>query len=299
MDSLLGQMAALGASLAFSVNSTMFTLAGRKVGVDAVLRTSLPIGLVCTLILHWVTTGEPIPSHAGMQRWLFFGASAVIGFVAASLAIMNAFVLIGPRLALLITASAPILSSFLAWIFLDQTLEIKAMLGIALTLGGIAWVITEKGRSLDDIPPKSFRLGVILAFSAAIGQSFAFLFSTQGLADDFNPISGSLMRLIVGTAAVWMLAAFQGRLMGSLAKFREFPRAAQQMGVGAVSGPVIGALLVMVALSNAPVGIASTLTNLMPIFLIPISYVVFKERITRRAIIGTFIAVSGTAILFL
>ena len=53
------------------------------------------------------------------------------------------------------------------------------------------------------------------------------------------------------------------------------------------------------ALQRTPVGIASTLVNLTPIFLIPISYAVFGERITRRAVVGTLIAVSGTALLFL
>lgn len=277
----------------------MFTLSGRKMGAYVVMRTSLPIGLVCIFILHWLTTGEALPSDATTQRWLLLGTSAVIGFVLASLLILNAFVLIGPRLSLLIAAGGPILSSLLAWLFLDQSLESKAILGIALTISGIAWVVSDKGQDIGDISPEKFRLGILFALGGAVSQAFAFVFSTQGLEGDFNPLSGSLMRLIVGTIAIWLLAAFQGQLLGSLQTLRAHPRAAQQMGVGAITGPVIGASLVLVALSNAPVGIASTLSNLMPIFLIPISYVIFKEKITQRAIIGTFIAVTGTAILFL
>jgi drug/metabolite transporter (DMT)-like permease len=47
------------------------------------------------------------------------------------------------------------------------------------------------------------------------------------------------------------------------------------------------------------IGIASTLQSLPPIFLLPIGFFFFKEKITWRAIFGTVIALVGVAILFL
>lgn len=298
MDSLLGQFAALGASVSFSLTSTMFTLAGRKFAPILVMRSSLPIGFVLVLIIHWFTTGQMLPFDAG-ERWFWLGLSGIIGFWLASVAIVNAFILIGPRLSLLIAASAPILSSLLAWIFLDETLETPALLGITLTISGIIWVVTDKGQNISDIPPEKFRLGIMFAFAAASGQALGFVLSKQGLEGDFNPLSGSLIRITVATFVLWFIAVFRGKVLESLFILRDNPQAFRHLSVGAVAGPVIGASLVLVALDNAPVGIASTLSNLMPIFLIPIGYVVFKERITRRAIAGTLIAVAGTAILFL
>jgi drug/metabolite transporter (DMT)-like permease len=54
-----------------------------------------------------------------------------------------------------------------------------------------------------------------------------------------------------------------------------------------------------VAVQDTNIGVASTLSSLMPIFLIPISYVVFGERVTRQAVIGTVIAFSGMIDLFM
>jgi drug/metabolite transporter (DMT)-like permease len=45
--------------------------------------------------------------------------------------------------------------------------------------------------------------------------------------------------------------------------------------------------------------VASTLMALPPIFLLPISYFVFKERFGWPAIAGTVLAIAGIAILFL
>ncbi len=55
----------------------------------------------------------------------------------------------------------------------------------------------------------------------------------------------------------------------------------------------------MIAVQNAPIGVASTLMALPPILLIPLTHWVFGEQITRRAVVGTMVALAGAALLFL
>jgi len=296
----IGELAAVFAALCFSLTSTMFTLSGKKFGPILVMRSSLPIAIVI-IVAFYLVTNRPLPFDAELYRWLFLGASGVIGFWLASVCILNAFVLIGPRLAGLIVASGPIFGSIIAWIFLDQHLTLLSMVGIALTIGGIVFVVLEKDQDLGTIhiTPETYRKGVLFSFAAALLQAVSFNLASEGLAGDFDPLNGSLIRLLAGTAALWLLAAFQGKIRSSIDALVSNPLAFKQMSVGAVAGPVIGASLVMFSLQVAPVGIATALANLAPIFIIPISYVVFKERITMRAIIGTFIAVCGTAVLLL
>ena len=71
------------------------------------------------------------------------------------------------------------------------------------------------------------------------------------------------------------------------------------MTVGAFMGPFLGVWLSLVAVQNAYVGIASTLMALPPVFLIPLSRWVFKEQITTGTILGTILAVTGAALIFL
>jgi drug/metabolite transporter (DMT)-like permease len=63
-------------------------------------------------------------------------------------------------------------------------------------------------------------------------------------------------------------------------------------------GPTFGVFLVLVALETAPVGIVSALSNLKPIILVPIGFFFFHEHISRRAILGTLVAVVGTIMIF-
>ncbi len=68
---------------------------------------------------------------------------------------------------------------------------------------------------------------------------------------------------------------------------------------GAVTGPFLGVTLSLVALAKAPVGIASTLMALVPVFLLPVSRFFFKEPVGLRAVAGTLLAVGGVAVLLL
>jgi drug/metabolite transporter (DMT)-like permease len=68
---------------------------------------------------------------------------------------------------------------------------------------------------------------------------------------------------------------------------------------GAVLGPFLGVTLSMVAVTYTQAGIAQTLMSLMPVLIIPIVWVLYKQRTTRRGILGAVVAVTGVAILLI
>ena len=53
------------------------------------------------------------------------------------------------------------------------------------------------------------------------------------------------------------------------------------------------------ALQHTQVGIASTISALSPVFLLPIGYIFFKERYGWPSVVGTLLALVGVAIFFL
>lgn len=298
MDNVTGELAALGAALAFSFTSTFFTLAGRKLNAVASLAFSLPISFVILLGVHQVIVGEVFPTSATPERWLDLGLSSVIGFVIASVMLLRAFQYIGPRLSLLISSLAPVLSAIMAWIFLDQALPINAVLGIGIVIVGILWVVSEGGNAKGaDINP-NYRIGLLFAIGGAIGQAVSFIFMSRGVAGDFPAMSASVIRTFVGGVTMWLFILSQGSLRHYISLLRSEAPSMKFIVGASVMGPVIGASLILVSLQFTTVGVSSTLTNTTPIMLIPIGYFVFKELITLRAVAGTIVAIIGIAILF-
>lgn len=290
----LGESAALLTSACWALNSVCFTIAGRRVGSASVNLVRLLMAWVLLILLHLALYGQAFPWQAGTARLGWLGISGLIGFAVGDAVLFEAFVLIGARLAMLLMTLSPIFSALLAWLFLGQALSLPKVLAMALTLGGIAWVVWDGG---DREPHPHLWRGVALGVGGALGQSVGLVFSMKGLVGGFPPISANLIRVTAGLAALLLYFVATGRLRGGLGGLRD-GRAAAFIGLGAVTGPVLGVVLSLVAISKAPMGVAATLMSLSPVILLPVSRFGFGERVGWHAILGTLLALAGAAALF-
>lgn len=272
------------------------------VGSQIVNRTRLLLAVMMVSLFHWITLGSLVP-HAEAYRWGWLALSSLIGFVIGDALLFQAFVMIGPALSMLLMALAPVFSVLLSWIFLGETLTLQELIGIGLAVAGVAWVITDRPVQADDHPqqtsPQRYRAGILFGLGGAIGQAVGLIVSKKGLDGDFPALSGNLIRLIVATLAIWAAPLVMGQVKTDITRLRETPKAMVWITSGAIVGPFIGVWMSLVAVQEAPVGIASTLMALTPVLLLPVSYYVFKEHVGIRAILGTVLAVAGTAVIFL
>lgn len=303
MTSYTGELAALFTSVAWTFTSIFFTLSGRQVGSPVVNRTRLLLALLMVSLFHWATQGQLLPIDAAPSRWGWLGLSGLIGFVIGDALLFQAFVMIGPRLSMLLMSLNPAMGAVLAWFLLGETLRAIELLGMALAITGVAWVVTERrgnGASiLPDVPMRYYVIGILFGLGGALGQASGLIASKKGLEGDFSALSGNLMRLIVSTSVIWLITLAQGQVRSGVQILREHPRALYYIVGGAVAGPFLGVWMSLVAVQNANVGIASTLMSLSPVILLIPGHVLFDEAITRRAVLGTIIAMAGTAILLL
>ncbi len=301
MSDFMGQFAGLLTSLCWSFTSILFTLSGRQVGSAVVNRTRLALALVMVSGAHWVAQGQPLPLDADLSRWGWLALSGLIGFVLGDAALFQAFVMIGPRLSMLLMALSPAMGAVLAWLLLGEALSGWEILGMALAIGGVAWVVTDRrnGNGNSDRAPRAYLIGVLFGLGGALGQALGLIFSKEGLRGDFSALSGNVIRLIAATITIWAFTVFRGQASNTLAVLRAKPGALRTIVGGAVAGPFLGVWLSLIAVQNAPVGVASTLMSFPPILLIPLGWLIFKERITQRAIVGTVLALAGVAVLFL
>jgi drug/metabolite transporter (DMT)-like permease len=298
----MGEIAALATSFFWSFTSIQFALASQRIGSGAVNRIRLVLAMLCLSLTHLLLQGALWPIHAEPFRWGWLGLSATLGLVLGDACLFQAFVLIGPRRAMLLMTLVPVISALVAWGWLGEALRWVEIGAVLLTVSGIAWVIAE-GQSnparetpLED--KRKYALGVLLSIGAALGQALGLVTSKQGLSDDFPALSATLMRMIAASIVIWLLALVRGQVGETLQALRD--RKAWQFVVGgSLTGPFIGVWLSMVAVQHAHVGIASTLMSLAPILLIPLGYWFFRDRISPRSIAGTIVALTGAAIIFL
>ena len=291
---LLGELAALSASVCFTFGPTLFTIAGRQLGSLITNRMRLLIGALYFFLIHWVVFGTPYP-HMATKPLVYMLLSGVIGLALSDVFLFEAFVLIGPRIALLVLNLSPVLATAMAWVLLDEHLTLPQLAAITVVLGGVSWVVLERGAA-DEAGKREHHYaprGLLYALIAAIVGAIGVLFAKMGMSADINAISGATVRLSGGMAVLWGWTILKGDLMPTLRKVRANPKALRIIALAVLIGPVLGISLSLYALQTIPVGIATTLTSLPPVLLLPVSHWVFHEKITPRAIVGTVIATAG------
>ncbi len=294
----MGEIAAILTAVCWSFTSIFFNNASRAIGSVRVNRLRLFVASIILVIAHWFVMGNPIPLHATKEQWIWLGLSGIIGLALGDAFLFQAYVHIGARLTTVIMSLDPVFSALIAWLWLGEKLTTGESIGILITILGVAWVVMEQNNGNGQHTRKDLILGVLCGIGAVLGQAIGFVLSKRGLEGDFSPLSGVLIRIIIATAVMWILALFSGKIRDTWAGL-ENRSAMKNVVAGSIVGPSLGVWLSMVAVQLIPVGIASTLMAVRPVMLLPLSKWFYNEKVSLRAIIGTVIALIGVAVIFL
>lgn len=295
----IGQLSALMTSILWTTTSTFFTLGGRQVGSVVLNRMRLLFAVILLIVAHLIL-GVPLPLEIENERLFWLSLSGVIGLIIGDALLFQGFVLVGPRISMLMMSLAPVIASLLAWMFLGEILSLVQVFGMFLTLIGISLVVLEGNSSrLDQIDQRTYFLGILLALGGASGQAAGLVMAKQGLSGDFSALSGTLVRMFAAALVMWLITILRRQAGVTFTRIRKNPRALRFIMAGAFTGPFLGVTFSLIAIQNVEVGIASTLMALPPVLLLPVGYFVFNERFGWLAILGTFIAIFGVGILFL
>jgi drug/metabolite transporter (DMT)-like permease len=176
----MGEAAALLTAFCWAGSSLFFTNAGRQVGSVIVNRMRLVMAVVLLMTAHMVLLGRLIPMDAGLDRWLWLGASGVIGLVLGDAALFQAFVLIGPRLVTLIMSLVPVVSALIAWFFLGEQLALIETAGILIAVTGIVAVVSERGNGGSLIDRKQYLAGVGFGLLGVLARRWAWCWQNAG-----------------------------------------------------------------------------------------------------------------------
>jgi drug/metabolite transporter (DMT)-like permease len=305
----VGELAGLATALLWAFTAIFFSEAGRLIGSFTVnkIRLLLAVFLYAGFLL--VATGSLYPRGLNEQQWFWLGLSGVVGLVIGDGCGFKALVMIGPRLTMLIYASSPIMTTIIAWIFLGERLSFMDVIGIALTISGISWVVLERrfennnhfNLSHDHPDRGSLMKGVLLGLVAALGQASGLVLAKHGMfhaGGMVEPFQAAYVRMVVSLLILWAITAVQSQ-MPNVFKGMKNERALSLCAAGAVVGPFLGVWMSLVAVKYIAAGLAATLNSTTPVLILPLVVLWYKERITLRATLGAVVTVCGVALIFL
>ena len=222
----------------------------------------------------------------------------MLGFFIADVCLFKAFLLIGPRLALLLQLLSPPLSAIIAWTFLGDKLLLKDWIGMGITISGVIWVILEEPETPEEHRRRRhLARGIFLAVVSAVSGSVGIVFSKKGIGT-YDAAAATYIRVIGALAGYSILLTLVWRWPVVFRAIR-LKRAMGILTFGAFVGPFLGVILCMISLRYCHAGVVSTITNTMPVLILPFLIVIYHEKVSLRAAGGAVHSVVGVALLVL
>ncbi|MEO1428809.1 MAG: DMT family transporter [Cyanobacteria bacterium J06633_8] len=295
MTDFIGEVAALSGACLWAVASVVYGKLGVRIPP---LQLNLIKGIIAIALFVFtiLARGDLLPSIATLPMCLLL-LSGVIGISLGDTLFFNTINTLGARRALLMQTLTSPMSAIFGLIFLQEKLNALALCGILVTILGVAWVVSERTTNVKNISTVELKKGILFGLLTSGAGAIGAVLSRSAIADTIiSPLWAALLRLSAGTLIllIWTLSRQQTsfRLDGLLDS-----RVILGTVFAAFSGTYLGIWLQQTAIKLTSVGIASTLLQTSPIFVIPFA-ICMGEKVSIRAILGVFISIAGIALLF-
>jgi drug/metabolite transporter (DMT)-like permease len=324
----IGELAGLAAAAFWACSSLFYTRTpltawqmnfGKNVLASLLLLTHLMI----------VTQSAGRPMFAADARTvLALALSSVIGILIGDTFYFRSLQLLGPPKALVVSTTSPLFATVIGWVVLQEQLSWTTLGGILLTLVGVAVVISDRPRTIDEpsspLPAPDFdqatpnavsqvldhqprhpgwsgsisqglAAGITGAVLNATGATFSRL-GTSGSAvwkvGGCDPLEATVIRVAVaGVSSI--LTALLLRQLATTSRTAFSRKALRCYFPAVVCGPWMGIWMSQIAYKNSPLAVALTLTCTSPVFVIPLSRALYGTAITLRGLAGTSVALVG------
>ena len=287
----MGESLALAAAFGWVGSSVFLERASKETGTLAVNLIRLIIALLFLGVITYVKRGLVLPLDVTKESLKFLSISGLFGLFLGDFFLYKSYIKIGPRITLLVMIFSPVAVSILSFFILGEKIEGFKVLGMLLTIIGIAIVILKKKND------KEFsKVGFIYALLAMLGESLGIIFTRLGSIeyDSFATIQVRTIPAILAFIVYISLKKEWSNIKEGIVNKKGM--------IYIVLGTIVatlGVTALVEAMKYANVGIVSTLAATSPILIIPISIIFFKEKVSILEGIGALISFVGITIFFI
>jgi len=301
-----GELAAIITTLCWSLGIFPFTEATRRIGAAPINQYRLLLAwlIISTiLIIHNSISVSALFTSPQSMHYLFLGLSGVIGFTIGDYCSFTSFKLLGPKLGSLYTTFAPGAALTIGFLVLGEKINWIGIVGVFITIGGVIWLTLSKKDivAAESAGFKRDKKGIILGITGALCQGTGLVLSKYGMdyySEKLPTMHAVWIRLLFAFGIAFLVSLFAKRLIkNSKPILANQNNAIPFMVLGTFLGPVAGVSFSLVAIQKMEVAVAQTIFALLPIFVLPVNLLVYKEKITIQSVFACITAIFGVLLL--
>ncbi len=311
----LGELISLLVAFMWTFTALFIEYASKKLGHLPVNFLRLVLAFLFTGLLLTVFTGHFLPQAADAKTWFWMSVSGLVGFVFGDICLFYSYVVIGSRFGQLFMTLAPPAAAIAGYFILDEKIGWMGVLGMTVTLAGIAISILSRQKS-NNGNPGHYRLklplkGVLLGIGAGLGQGLGLVLSKLGMeyyslsAEGSSqevlqmiPFAASQIRMVIASISLVLILMLSQQLKNVKPVFHN-KKAAWSIVLATFFGPFLGVAGSLMAVQYTASGIASTIMATTPILILFPAVFIQKQKVRTAEVLGAIISVLGVALFFI
>ncbi|MGE5350984.1 MAG: DMT family transporter [Ignavibacteriales bacterium] len=286
----LGLFAALVSAASWALGSILFKIIGEKVSPSGTTFAKGAVGVLLLGTAYIISGIESIP----LQSILLFCISGIVGITIGDTLFFASLQDLGPKVQIILFMLGQGVTAILAMLITKEMPLASQWIGILLTLVGVSLILWDKFIYDQQNQNTNIR-GVITGLGAMFCFSISLIMIKEPLGST-STIGAAFLRMAAGTLGIFIYGLLKNQIPGWVRPFKDMKLAATLLG--AVCVIVFGGFWQsLVALKYLKIAIASTLCATEPLFVLPLAYLILKEKVSQNEILAAALTVSGVFLL--
>ena len=305
---IIGILTAFLSTICWSVSVFPFTKAARLMSVTSLNLLRLLGGTLLVTVSAMIIDRNffGIFSNSHLPAWAWLGISGITALGIGDYFGLKMYAILSPRYGSVLTTLSPATALLLGTLLLGENINFIGMIGILITIIGVMSISLGRRErsSIPDHGHGSIWAGILYGIISAMCNGAALAFSKKGFVEQattgqgIHPITGSYIRFLAGTLFVLIILAFGKKLQANFKNIMSQPaRTLKTAGAGIVFGPLLAVSFAMTCIQFIDVAVAQTIFALVPVVTLIISHFIYREKISRHAVLGAMAAIAGVAML--
>ncbi|MFX1364197.1 MAG: DMT family transporter [Promethearchaeota archaeon] len=323
---MFGELIAISAVLTFAGSNVLFRKTEKEVSPTLINFFRTGIGTLTFLLIIILLNQFNLILIIPWELWLLLILSFIFGQVIADTAYFTAQKELGTTIALAISMIFPIFTFILSMIFLKQSLKLNLLLSLILI--GIGIIIIGKSKNKSDnsimekdmtsrgsiktrfqkVFEKNFMKALAFCLTAALGWAVGAVlidYATNQIdqiinVEELSSIVGNVIRFPFALSLLGLMVLRENNL-----KKKENDSLKQRISlnswiyllVASIIGTSLGAYLYTEAVHIAGASVVSLIASASPLFALPLTYFINKEKIPKWGFLGVVLTILGVLII--
>ncbi|MGX5201736.1 DMT family transporter [Aliikangiella sp. IMCC44632] len=289
-----GEIYALASAVVWAFAVIMYTRIGDHMPAFELNLAKNSLGLVLVTLTALAFEWMQLPAMPA-QDWFIIIFSGVIGIAIADTLYMKALNTIGAASTGIIAALYSPFVILLSIIYLNETLNLIQILGLLLVFGGV--ILVSLVKHFKVIPAalkfKGIGYGVLSVFLTALGVVIV-----KPVLEQQPFFWTTATRILAGVVAMIVYANIIGAWQKTIAEYKK-PHNWFAIGIASFLGAYLAMSLWLAGYKYADASIAAILNETTSIFIVLLAWLILKEPLNAKKILGIILALSGVTLVVL